>query len=142
MPGAARGAVAFALLWAGAVALFGIVLVMSVRPFVGALGCPGGCPDDPVLMRVLRLALGIAVAFCVLAAVVLGLLAAARRTPLAGPALGVVAGALLLPTGLAVAEMVRGESGAAWPAVVFLGLGVPGLALGFAAWAIWRPPRR
>jgi hypothetical protein len=141
VPGAARGAVAFALLWAGAVALFGIVLVVAVGPFVGALGCPGGCPDDPVLMRVLRLALGIAAAFGVLAAVVLGLMAAARRTPLAGLALGVVAGALLLPTGLAVAEVMRGESGASWPAVVFLGLGVPGIALGYAAWSVWRPPR-
>jgi predicted outer membrane lipoprotein len=138
VPAAARGAVALALMW-GAVALFGIVLVVSVGPFFGALGCPGSCPDDPVLMRVLRLALAIAAAFGVLAAVVLGLMAAARRTRLAGPAMGVVGAALLVPTGLAVAEVVRGEAGAPWPAVPFLGVGVPGGALLYAAWTIWRP---
>ncbi len=129
---------ALALLWAGAVALFGIVLVVSVGPFFGALGCPGGCPDDPVLMRVLRLALAIAAAFGVLAGVVLSLMAAARRTRLAGLPMALVGVALLAPTGLAAAEVVRGESAAGWPALPFLGLGVPGLALMYAGWVIWR----
>ena len=139
VPGATRGAVALALLWTGGVALFGIVLVLSVGPMFGALGCPGGCPDDPVLVRVLRLALAFAAAFGVLAAVVLGALALARRTRLAGLAMGLVGAALLFPTAMAVAEVARGESAAAWPAVPFLGLGVPGLALLYAAWAIWHP---
>ena len=138
----AQGAVALALLWSGAVALFGIVLVVSVGPYFGPLGCPGGCPDDPVLVRVLGLALGITAAFGLLAAVVLGLMAVARRTRLAALGIGLVGAVLLLPTALAVADMASEEAGAGGAVLPFLAMGVPGLALLYASWAIWRAAPR
>jgi hypothetical protein len=127
-----------ALFWSGAVALSGILLVLTVGPRFGALGCPGGCPDDPILLRVGRLALAIAVTFLGFAGVVWALMAAARRTRVASLGLALLAIALLVPTAGAVLEVVRAEASAAWPLVPFLGLGVPGLLLAYAAVGVWR----
>ena len=133
VPDSAKGAVALALVWAGVVAFIGIALTLAVGPMVGALGCPGGCPgDDSVMMRVVRLAFGIAAAYAVLAGVVVALVRAARRTRLAGLGLAIVGAALLVPTATAVGEVVRGDASAIWPPVPFVGLGVPGLALVYA----------
>jgi hypothetical protein len=135
------GAAVLAAFWAGSVALIAILLVLTVGPMFGALGCPGGCPDDPPILRAGRLALGIAVAFLAFAGTLWTLMTAARRTRVASLGLALLGAVLLVPTAGAVLEVVRGEASAGWPLVPFLGLGVPGLLLAYAAWAIWRPPR-
>ncbi len=129
LPGQAGGAVVLAVFWVGSVALIGIMLVLTVGPMVGALGCPGGCADDPILARVGRLALGIAAAFLVFAGIVWALTTAARHTRLATLGLALLGGMLLVPTASAVVEVTRGEASPGWPFVPFLGLGVPGLML-------------
>jgi hypothetical protein len=130
-----------ALWWTGALALMGVTLTLVVGPFAGALGCPGGCPDgESVMWRVGRLALGITGAYLAFAGAVGGAAYFSRRTRLAAVPLGLLGAALLVPVLLAASDALLGDADPWWPVIVFLGLGLPGIALLLASWRVATHP--
>jgi hypothetical protein len=114
------------------------VATLVLGPLAGALGCWDSCGDDPIFLRVGRLALGIAGAFALFTATVWLLLVAARRTRFAALPMAIIGLVLLVPTALAAAGMFKGTDSIGWLALCFATIGVPGVCLLVASLDIWR----